>query len=414
MTSIFKRDGRPGFTLAWVEDGRKRQRQFKTKRAAEDHRDHLRARMRAQAGLGQDLLLSTYAEVWLERVRVGARPATHEQYAWAMEHHILPALGALSLRQLTRAHVKDFLTGKLEERLAPGAPRYQAPEPGAEPPRRLARTTVGHLRTTLHACLEEAVDDQLLASNPAALRRRSRTLRLAPTRAERRAKVKAFTTEQLAAFLAAAKTAAGPKALLFRVLAATGLRPGEGLGLKWQDLDLVGRSVRVCRTWSGGREGATKSGFEREVDLSKRLVDELRSHDAATKKAALASGEERPAWVFPNQAGKPMDDRHVVRVFKRVLKAAGLPGHYSPHSLRHTFASRLLQRGESVVYTQRQLGHATITLTADLYGAWLPAGNHASVDAADEALFSVTPGGRKPSEGEKVTFQSPPLGKSVR
>ena len=59
----------------------------------------------------------------------------------------------------------------------------------------------------------------------------------------------------------------------------------------------------------------------------------------------------------------------------RALKAAGLPLHFSPHCLRHSFASLLLQHGESPAYIQRQLGHASIQLTVDTYGKWLPMGN---------------------------------------
>ncbi len=75
-------------------------------------------------------------------------------------------------------------------------------------------------------------------------------------------------------------------------------------------------------------------------------------------------------------------------LFKRILKVAGLPLHFTPHGLRHTFASQLLQHGESPVYVQRQLGHASIQLTADTYGKWLPMGNKAAVDALDEASGS--------------------------
>jgi len=62
-----------------------------------------------------------------------------------------------------------------------------------------------------------------------------------------------------------------------------------------------------------------------------------------------------------------------------------LPRHFTPHCLRHTFASLLLQRGESPVYVQRQLGHASITLTVDTYGRWLPIEpTRGRVDALDE------------------------------
>ena len=71
--------------------------------------------------------------------------------------------------------------------------------------------------------------------------------------------------------------------------------------------------------------------------------------------------------------------------FARVLGEAKLPGHFTPHSLRHTFASLLLRDGVSPAYVQRQLGHSSIKLTVDLYGKWLPMANKAAVDRLDDA-----------------------------
>ena len=86
------------------------------------------------------------------------------------------------------------------------------------------------------------------------------------------------------------------------------------------------------------------------------------------------------------------------RRHKRVLKDAELPLHFTPHCLRHTFASLPLQQGESPAYVQRQLGHASIQLTVDTYGRWLPIGNKAAVDRLDDA----TPG----ASGSKVVANS--------
>jgi len=72
------------------------------------------------------------------------------------------------------------------------------------------------------------------------------------------------------------------------------------------------------------------------------------------------------------------------RAFRSVLKQAKLPLHFHPHDLRHTFASLLLQQGESPAYVQRQLGHASIQLTVDTYGRWLPMGKKAAVDKLDD------------------------------
>jgi integrase len=92
-----------------------------------------------------------------------------------------------------------------------------------------------------------------------------------------------------------------------------------------------------------------------------------------------------------------MDHANTSKGFKRVLRAAGLPLHYSPHSLRHTFSSLLLQQGESIQYVQRMLGHASISLTVDTYGKWLPMGNKTAVDRLDDAV-PVEDGGRMVAE----------------
>jgi integrase len=117
-----------------------------------------------------------------------------------------------------------------------------------------------------------------------------------------------------------------------------------------------------------------EAGHGRTVDLSMAVKDVLERLRTARQEKALADGVDVPAWVFATDAGTPFDHAKAGKVFKRILKAAGLPGHYSPHSLRHTYASLLLQMGQSPAYVQRQLGHASIKLTVDTYGRWLPMG----------------------------------------
>ena len=140
-----------------------------------------------------------------------------------------------------------------------------------------------------------------------------------------------------------------------------------------------------AHTVSEGEISSTKSRRARTVDVSAMLVDlllQLRMNRLEEKVARGWVG--RPPWVFATKAQTRMDQSRVSKAFKRVLKPAGLPLHYSPHSLRHTFASLLLQQGESPAYVQRQLGHASIQLTVDTYGQWLPMGNKAAVDRLDD------------------------------
>ena len=120
--------------------------------------------------------------------------------------------------------------------------------------------------------------------------------------------------------------------------------------------------------------------------MSAGLRDVLRDLEHQRKTETLKKGwAEVPAWVFCRSTGNPLDHSRVSKAFKRVLKHAELPTHFTPHSLRHTFASLLLQQGESPAYVQRQLGHASIQLTVDTYGRWLPMGNKAAVDRLDES-----------------------------
>jgi hypothetical protein len=109
--------------------------------------------------------------------------------------------------------------------------------------------------------------------------------------------------------------------------------------------------------------------------------------------------------VFCTTTGTMLNKGNVRRVFVRLLKRAKLPLHFSPHSLRHTFASLLLQQGESPVYVQRQLGHASIKLTVDTYGKWLPMGNKAAVDRLDDVAAGAN--------GSKVVAKLVPAGEAA-
>jgi hypothetical protein len=135
--------------------------------------------------------------------------------------------------------------------------------------------------------------------------------------------------------------------------------------------------------WAG-EVTTPKSGKARTVDMSAALRDVLQHHDTATKEVALATGEERAAWAFPSLDGTPLDRANVEKAFKRALKRAGLPPHFTPHCLRHTFASQLLQDGVSPAYVQEALGHSSIKLTVDTYGRWLRKKAPGAVDRLDE------------------------------
>jgi hypothetical protein len=110
-----------------------------------------------------------------------------------------------------------------------------------------------------------------------------------------------------------------------------------------------------------------------------------------------------PPWVFCTKEGAPLEDWNLRKAMMKILKKAGLPLHFTPHCLRHTYASLMLQQGESPAYVQRQLGHASIQLTVDTYGKWLPMGNKAAVD---RAVASEPSGSKMVAMGQELRSSS--------
>jgi len=193
------------------------------------------------------------------------------------------------------------------------------------------------------------------------------------------------------------------------------LRLGEALALEWGDADLEKHELRVERAVStSGEESTPKSGHGRTVDLSPSATDVLRSLRARLRETALRRGSPLPSRMFVGRQEKPTPHVTAEAGFKRALKGAGLPHHFSPHSLRHTYASVLLASGVSPAYVQEQLGHSSIELTVGTYGRWLRKRAPGALDCLDrtrvvaeeaKTVAAGTISGHKqpPREGTKTT-----------
>jgi integrase len=345
------------------------------------------------------ITVKDYAARWLEQIKLTVRASTRETYVVMMNKHLVPALGWVKLRRLTGDHLRALLVEKLETKaLAPG--------------------TVRLLRATISGMLAAAVDDHVLLRNPAAgLGRKMR--RVQQLEQEQRV-VKAFSVEQLARFLTAARDRFAGHYPLFFVMARTGIRLGEALALEWDQVDLHEREIWIRQTLARGRAkdlesrlSPPKSNRERRVDLGLVACQLLETHRREAQEAALAHGSSSlPRFVF-NRAGAPLSSNMVRSVFDRILPAAKLPEHFTPHALRHTYAVHLLQRNTPITYVKDQLGHASISVTVDTYGRWLPTGDKRYVDALDgggeqaaataAAAATSTAGGRSPeASGDRL------------
>lgn len=187
-----------------------------------------------------------------------------------------------------------------------------------------------------------------------------------------RREIQPLDTEQARRLLAAVR---GERLeALFTVALALGLRRGEALGLKWDDIDFATSTLYVQRSLQRGDHGLelvdvkTKKS-RRAIPLPLVAIRALQKHrhrqDLERETASMAQLWVEHGLVFTNLTGGPLDPEGVVKSFQKVLKREGLP-HQRFHDLRHACASMLLAQGLDLKVIQEILGHSTITITADL------------------------------------------------
>jgi integrase len=388
------------------EFGIRRRKDFDLKANAENHEEAMRRTARegktgAPPACHPDVTLTEYSHRWIQsRPAQGIDPGTVARQEIDLRRHLAPRFGATKVREIHRPAVKAFLLEKLSH--GESGQGLRADRDGNRSRKRLARGSVRSIYHTLSAILSEAVEDRLIVANPV----RGLWKRLSKGKAEKvTAKVKALDAGQAQRFLASAKEHAPDHYPYFATLMWAGLRPGEGMALTAEKIDVRGRAVLVhAQIGQHGGLKATKTGEERKVDVSARLGDVLAQATTARKaatapKVVSISGEAREGgarsvgpWLFYPELGPEPSAKDAQRVYKaalrsmrRVLEKAGLPTYYGLHSLRHTFGSGLISRGVSPAYVQQQMGHASIEQTVGTYGSWFPVRVPGAVDALAEA-----------------------------
>jgi integrase len=192
-------------------------------------------------------------------------------------------------------------------------------------------------------------------------------------------KMKVLSPAQVKALLGKAKEQ--KYNMLITLAAFTGMRQGELLGLKWEDIDWEAKQIHVQRTFTKGRFFATKTKTSnRRIDLAPTVMTDL-------KKWKLASGKNELGLVFSNEAGQPMNYSNMMnRHFFPALKETGLP-RVRFHDLRHTYASIMIEQGENLKYIQSQLGHSSPTVTLNVYAHLMKPANQEAACRLEKAIF---------------------------
>jgi len=227
----------------------------------------------------------------------------------------------------------------------------------------LSARTVRYIHTVIHAVLKQALKNQLVFRNLA---------EATELPADNKKEARVLTVEEMGRFLNASEGDRLKAA--FVTLLGSGLRRGELLALKWENVDLKKGIVSVKENFAW----ISKKGFvfqppkteksKRVVPLPDGVLAELKKHKARQAEEKLKTGKayQDNGLVFCTEIGTPIIPRNFERKYKALLKKVNLTG-IKLHSLRHTYTTKLLELGENLKVVQELLGHSRISVTADIY-----------------------------------------------
>ena len=325
-----------------------------------------------------------HMETWLETVvKNRVREKTYLDYKDRVRLYISPVIGNLKLDKLKPELIQIMYNDMLERNLSPRTIRYT--------------------HTILSNSLKQAVRWNRIYRNPAELVDLPR---------QEKKEMQALSQEQVRAFMDV--IIYSPWKAFYSLLLDSGMRPGEALGLKWNDIDFDNKRVTVNRALTRIRKDSAPELYllriilnikcwkleepktkrsRRTIPLTKQVIKDLREHETTQKTQKLKAKPGTyfdQGFVFAASNGEPMDQHHLYnRYFKPLLVKAKLPA-IRLYDIRHTCASLLLSAGVNPKIVSERLGHASIVLTLDTYSHVLPDMQQGATEKLEGILFNGT------------------------
>ncbi|GAA1370301.1 tyrosine-type recombinase/integrase [Streptomyces beijiangensis] len=347
--------------------------------------------------------LAAYLTYWLQNVAVHQlRENTHTRYTAVARLYLIPGLGKKKLARLTAKDVRTWLNQLrttcqcCARGLDTARDQSRCCAAGTCCSKRLSALTLAYVHSVLKSALEHAVREEEIPRNV-------RTGTPRPRRFE------PLTADEARHFLAAAR---GHRLhALFELALRTGLRKGELLGLRWEDLDLAGGTAGIRRTLQRTNSGGltalpTKTqSSERRIALPTECMRSLEQHRHRQhqEREAAGTGWKASGYVFTRPDGAPIEGATLTRHFNTLLHRAGLR-RIRFHDLRHSAATLLLEQGVELVVIKELLGHAHIGVTATVYAHVRLRLQRDAIDLLGNALRAPTEITDKPDDGN-----APPL-----
>jgi integrase len=320
-----------------------------------------------------------FSERWLLEVIPlrGLKPSTLSNYQQMIHYYIRPILGSKRLSDLKSQHVLNLVNGLKE--------------------RGLSTNTIRRARSILHNTLETAVEEDLLSKNPVV-----RTSFIKKSVDEISRVQKSYSTQEVSRALEILRGSnyEGP----FRLMVFLGLRIGEVIALRWDQIDFESNQLWVVRTeahiaklqgddsWAVERvEGSTKSNRRRMLHLTQDQAEFLSAHRKLQNRLKFTKGQtwNPHAHVFVTENGTPFASNNIRSGMKRALTKNNMRW-IRLHDLRHSAGFLAVEAGVGIEDVQDMLGHASIQITKDVYVGHVQAGSDRAVQALEDYLKTAS------------------------
>lgn len=322
-----------------------------------------------------DMTFGELLDRWLDiHGKQNLAKTTYAIYASHIRKHIKPELGAIQVTKLKAFHLQQFYSKKLE------GGRADKKDGGLSP-----KSVVG-IHKVISSALKVAVTWELVAKNVAET--------ISPPRVPETPQ-ETWTADHAQAFLRAID---GHRLRPLYVLAiATGMRRGEILGLRWQDIDWNKGTIQIVQSMVATPDGQiitdtkTSSG-RRSVVISGGLLALLKEHQEKCREEAAVLGTTKGhapngnQLVFTSERGTPLNPRNLLRHFYSACERAGVPK-IPFHALRHTHATIMLKQGVHPKIVSERLGHSRVGVTLDIYSHVLPGMQAEAADLVEQAVL---------------------------